>query len=460
MSRISSNLSGIERTLLNRLARANAATAVSTLRLATMQKINSPKDDPAAFVTLSSFQSQLSNVTAAMSNVNMASSLLTQTESLADQVQDQLTLIRGELLDPTSSSQDVIDTALAAIDRLASTAVNGRKVLDGSASFIVSGRDSSRVADVDVYATRSSTEYIAGTVISSGTQATLRYTGSGGATTDAAQIVITGNLGSAEINITDGETLSDLAEAINAASYLTGVTATADGDNLDMTSVGYGSAAQVTVEVVPDSGTFVEGTDYGASGTAEINGKQYTASASDGNRYTVNDDGFRFEIQFQPGVTGDFDTMTVSGSALSFVLSTNVGSRATLSIASMLTADLGGYSGKLSQIGTGGAYSGLGDNTAQALRIVGESISQVTRAQGNIGGFQRASIESASSLLTDLQEDLEDSIVSIDGVDPAEESERISLYTALADNAISGLAIINQQRSMVVNMIKSIAGLD
>jgi flagellin len=457
MSRISTSLSGIERTLLNRLAQATAATEVSTLRLATMQKINAAKDDPAAFVTLSGFQSQLSNVTAAMSNVNTASSMLSQTESLAGQVQDQLEIIRDELLSPTSSSQSVIDTALAQIDRLATTQVNGRRVLDGSADFLVTGRDASRVAQVQVSAMRSTTETIAGNVISSGSRATLRYTGGGGTTTAAAQITITGNLGSAAINVGNGESLDDLAEAINAVSYQTGVTATANGDDLDMTSVGYGSAQRVTVEVA--SGTFVSGTDYGTSGTAQINGVEYTASATDGNRYTVNDDGFRFEIQFQPGVTGTFNTMVVSGSALSFALSPDVGSQATLSIASLLTTSLGGYSGKLSQIGTGGTYSGLGDNTGQALRIVGEALGQVTRAQGNIGGFQRASIESASSLLTDLQEDLTDSIDAINAVDPTEETARISFYTALANNAISGLAILNEQRSLVVDMIKNIAGL-
>jgi flagellin len=304
---------------------------------------------------------------------------------------------------------------------------------------------------------RSTTETIAGNVISSGSRATLRYTGGGGTTTAAAQITITGNLGSAAINVGNGESLDDLAEAINAVSYQTGVTATANGDDLDMTSVGYGSAQRVTVEVA--SGTFVSGTDYGTSGTAQINGVEYTASATDGNRYTVNDDGFRFEIQFQPGVTGTFNTMVVSGSALSFALSPDVGSQATLSIASLLTTSLGGYSGKLSQIGTGGTYSGLGDNTGQALRIVGEALGQVTRAQGNIGGFQRASIESASSLLTDLQEDLTDSIDAINAVDPTEETARISFYTALANNAISGLAILNEQRSLVVDMIKNIAGL-
>jgi flagellin len=462
MSRIASNLSGIERSLLQSMAQSNAQVAKSTLRLATMQKINHPSDDPAAFVTLSSFQSQLSNVTSVMSNVTAASSVLTQTESAVSQVQAQLEIIRGALLTPTSSSQATIDQALAEINELAGTEVNGRRVLDGSASYTVTGKNSSQVANLAVYATRGG-EGISGAVLTPGTQATLRYTGSSGATTAAATITVTGNVGSAQIAVTNGETLTDLAKAVNAVSYQTGVTASASGDNLDMTSVGYGSEAKVAVEVT--DGTFVvtggdgAGTDYGTSGTAEINGAQYTASAAEGNTYTVSESGFRFQIKFQPTFSGNFDTMQVSGSAMTFALSTDVSQLATLSIPSVQTSYLGGDAGRLDQIGSGGAYSGLGDNRSHALTIVNEAISQVTTLQGYIGGFSAASVDSASALLTDLQTNLQESIDAIDLVDAGEETERISFYSALADNAISGLAIVNQQRSTIVDMIKHIAGL-
>jgi len=320
------------------------------------------------------------------------------------------------------------------------------------------------VANVTVYAKQGGTRQIEGEVLTAGTQATLRYTGSGGQTTAAATITVAGNLGTAQIAVTDSETLTDLADAINAVSYQTGVTAAVDGDNLDFTSVSYGSDALVSISV--EDGTFVvtggdgAGTDYGTSGTATINGKTYTASSSDGNSYTVNDNGLRFQIKFEGGFTGEFDTIQVSGTALSFALSPNLSTAATLSISSMLTADLGGDAGRLSDIGTGGAYAGLGDNRSQALLIVNEAIAQVITARGNIGGFSLASVSSASSLLADLQENLQDSIDSVDLVNVAEETENISFYSALAQNALSGLAILNDQRAAVVSLIKRIAGLD
>ena len=89
MSRIGAHLSGIERTLLNRLAEANAAATVNALRIATGQKINAPSDDPSAFVTLSRLQTRLTTVTAATANVKnldggsamLFSALTTQTVS-------------------------------------------------------------------------------------------------------------------------------------------------------------------------------------------------------------------------------------------------------------------------------------------------------------------------------------------------------------------------------------------
>ena len=52
MGRIGSALTGIERRLLNSLALANAQVTLSSFRMATGHKINSPKDDPSAFVAL------------------------------------------------------------------------------------------------------------------------------------------------------------------------------------------------------------------------------------------------------------------------------------------------------------------------------------------------------------------------------------------------------------------------
>ena len=69
MARIGPTLSGVERMLLNRLAESEAAVTLNNLRLATEKRIQSPGDDPSAFVALSRLQSQVNLVTAATANV-------------------------------------------------------------------------------------------------------------------------------------------------------------------------------------------------------------------------------------------------------------------------------------------------------------------------------------------------------------------------------------------------------
>jgi ACT domain-containing protein len=54
---------------------------------------------------------------------------------------------------------------------------------------------------------------------------------------------------------------------------------------------------------------------------------------------------------------------------------------------------------------------------------------------------------------------LQDSIDAIDKTDDAEEVTIQAYYQGLAANSLSGLAILDQQRQQVVNLLQQIAGL-
>jgi flagellin len=479
MSRIGANLSGIERSLLNRLAESNAAATLSSLRMATGHKINRPRDDPSGFVLLSGFQAQLGRVTAAMSNTTAAGSMVSQTQSALGQMRTQLNTIRDELLKDTGAvplsdaqraeSQAKIDTAVNQVNALAATDVGGRRVLDGSADFAVSGRNAGQVAGLAVHATGGTARTISGSVAATATRASLVYTGtSENKTSAAATITLSGNRGGAVLGVTSGQTLSSLAGSINQQSYLTGVTAAVDetAHTLTMTSVDYGSRATAAVAVA--SGAFAvsggdgSGTAHGTNASATINGATITAGDSrvQGNRFTINQSGLRFEIEFAPGFTGALDAMSVGGDALEFSLDADAAQRATLALPGMQAARLGGPSGTLNQLQSGGPLAGLGSNTAQALRVVDEALGDVTRVQGSVDGFQNSAIGTASSLLADLQKDLGDAIDTLDKTNDSEETQRQIYYEQLASNSEAGLAILSQQRASIVSMIRQIAGLD
>lgn len=463
MARISTNLSGIERALLNRMTEATAAAAQSALRLASGKNINSPSDDPGAFVALSGLQSQMSLASAAMSNATAAASLASGAQTALAAIRYQLEdVIRHELenLDPLhpEAAQAKIDAAIGAINTLAAAPIENRRLFDGSASFVVSGLDSSQVRELNVYSTGGGQHAIEGTVATTATRAEQVYTGdSDNEVISNAEITITGNLGSIELSVTAGQALSEVSQAVNAQSHLTGVTASVDevAHTLTFTSVRYGTRAEVSVTAaVP--GTFeVTGTGVGTDAVATINGESITG---DGNTFTLNRNGFHFEMEIVGGFTGEFSTITVSGSALTFDLWGDPARRSTLALPSLLSAQLGGLSGRLDELRSGGTIS-IADETSQALRVVDEALGQLTRAEGLVDGFQNAAVASASDYLAGLEESLQSAIDGIDQVDEEEETQRMSFYEQLVSNGESSLMVLYQQRQGIVDMIRQIAGL-
>ncbi len=493
MARIGITLSGIERSLLNRLAEANAGAALSTLRMAEKKKILGPADSPSTFMALSGLQGQLSLVSSTMANVTAASSMITQAQTTAGQIRTKVEAIRTELeaefegggLTPEEreAAQLRIDALLQDVNRLADTTINGRRVLDGSADYTTSGRNPSQVAAVRVHSAGSGGDRIgrdgadlapltlSGEVVTAATRGELVYTGTGGNVKagDTGTVTVTGKLGSADIDVAAGEDLDAVALKINNNSHLTGIVASVGGtgDNeLTFSTVHYGEAATLAVS---STGTFDvtggagDGTAQGTDATVVVNGRTYGGSDDDhvdGNRVTyVDSNGLHVEIELTPGYAGDFSPITITGGAMIFQLSTSPDHTSSVAVPGLKTADLGAISGRLAELYSGGSAAGLGDNASRAIRIVDEALGDIGRAEGTLDGFYNASISSASSLLSDLETELESAITQTDGYDESEETQRLARYEGLAQNAISGLAILNQQRSAIIDMIKQIAGL-
>jgi flagellin-like hook-associated protein FlgL len=680
-------LSGIERTLLNRLAEANAAATLNALRLTAGRKILSPADSPSTFLTLARFQSQLSNVGAAMNNATAASAMILQVQSTLGLIRGQLETVRSELLKDEertltdaerAAAQANIDAAIEEINFLAAFEIDGRRLLDGSADFVIRGRISTQVYDVRVHSlVHGSNPTISGEVLQTATRAEMLYIGSDGTVTDDAVFTLTGKRGAVSVTVDAGTDLEVLAQSINEYSHATGITASVEADLLRLTSVDYGSRAKVSVDVT--SGKFVvtggdgSGTAYGTDAVATINGITYggttdaqpaqlrhaedtghfasdavirltgplgstditihagdtlaqvaadiaaqsgvtgvtatvdgtelvmktiaagssahvqlevlsgqfdtlanytppgpatlthhtsgglitqkavleltgndgtktinlnagdtlqeaadainaktsqtgvraTVSGNDlliqsvgtgptafakvaiisgtfdfeggdatgtaygtnamalsrgidaargkgsvnGNRFTINVNGFRYEIEFAAGFTGDFNTLTVTGDALTFALSPALQHRSTLAIPSLHAWRLGGLSGRLDELMSGGPLSGLDGNTSQALRVVDEAIAELTQVEASVGGFYNSAVTVSSNLLRDLQEGLLEAVAEVDGYDANEEALLLARNQELASNALAGLALISQQRASMVQLIRQLAGL-
>lgn len=294
--------------------------------------------------------------------------------------------------------------------------------------------------------------------------AELTYTGTDGKLVGNVSFDLTGT-GTDNYAFTDGDSLASIRDTINLDSGSTGVEATVDGDQLILRSTTTGSTASIAVTgVVGDfdlTGGNGDGTADGSNATAAANGADATTphATLHGSQLTVSRNGTHFEIEFAGGFSGDFNTMTIGDGGLSFALSTDLHYRSDLSIPSLVSSQLGGASGRLSDLLTGGSAEGLGENASEALRIVEEALGRVDLVEGVVDGFYNSSITTSNVLLSDLQTDLEDAISQTDGYNEDEESVLLAKNSGLASNALAGLAIMNQQRQAIIDMIKQAAGL-
>lgn len=468
MSRIGSTISGFEQFLLTQLSRSNSALAASTFRTTTGLRYNSPADGPSAFLQVSTFQNQLARVNQVQSNVDTASTLAAELQVTLDEMRTELDSIRTKLVadeDNTltaaqkSANQTSIDTSLESLRTLARTSTGGKRFLDGSHDYTYSGWNSSQIKKIDVFSIDDDTT-IAGTVTSAATQSSIRYTGaSSRINSGAATFTLTGKRGSTTITVASNELLTAVRDRINLDSHLTGITAVASGSNLTFTTVDYGDDATITL--TPTSGTFTTSTlTTGADAAVTINGTAVSSSQIDGNRVSYFADGANVAVEFQAGFSGAFSTVTVSDDNIGrFALSLRDAETVKLGISALFPEVLGGISGKLTDIESGGTLSGLGTNSSAAIRIVDEAIAQLTSAQAQVDAFADISVASASRLLTEFATTLEDSIDTLNTVDEEEESVLQTRYQSLSDNAIAAIAIFQQQQTSMTSLLQALAGL-
>ncbi|MGY8770619.1 MAG: flagellin hook IN motif-containing protein, partial [Pirellulales bacterium] len=299
-------------------------------------------------------------------------------------------------------------------------------------------------------------------------QAELTYSTTDGLASATAEIDLTGldSTTSSTISITAGDTLYAIADDINDTTGETGVAAKVQGDDLILYSVDRGVDAFADLDVI--SGTFTvtggDGDDIatGVDPITEVQGKDAVTnqSAVNGNKVTVNQNGTHFVIEFKEGYTGDINTITLDDStALQFNLSTQINDTTTLALSGVGTTQLGGISGTLNDIASGGSLAGLSTNASQAIRVVDEALAELDRIEGQVDGFADRAVASSSALLSGFKESIENSLESVDGVNDTEEALLLQKNQQLVSNVISSLSVLNQQRSGIIKILQQIAGV-
>jgi flagellin len=280
----------------------------------------------------------------------------------------------------------------------------------------------------------------------------------GGLAADAV-VQLTGTQGSEVFNLKAGTDIQTLVDQINLVSDATGVEASVgeDGTTLLIESTGYGSKAIVDLKVSSEGagGTFTASVGSGArsEGTdieATING---IAVTGDGNSLSINTATLDLSATVEAGFTGTAAFSITGGGAL-FQLGPDVVSnqQARLGISSVNTAALGGVSGKLYQLGSGGTAD-LAKDPTTAARVVEEAINQVTSLRGRLGAFQRTSLETNKNALNDTLSNLTEAESTIRDADFAEETANLTRSQILVQSGTRVLAIANQNPQNVLALL-------
>ncbi len=233
----------------------------------------------------------------------------------------------------------------------------------------------------------------------------------------------------------------------------------ASGEGLTFSSTGFGSDNFVQIQAL--SGNFeltnkdgvVTERSSGTDVNARINGIE---AVGKGLQASLNTASLDLSFSVSDGLnTGDRLSFNITGGGAQFQLGPDVVSnqQARLGIRAINSARLGGVSGKLYELRSGGSKSLAADPSAAAA-VVDEAITQVTSTRGRLGAFQKTTLESNIFTLNDTLENLTDAESSIRDADFAQESSRLTRAQILVQSGTSVLGIANSNPQNVLSLLR------
>ncbi len=491
MSRINTNVPSM---LAQRiLGVQNRGLTKSLERLSTGLQINRGSDDPAGLIASENLRAEKVAVTAAIKNAERAEQVVNVAEGGLQEISDMLVELQslvgssandaGVTAEELQANQLQIDSILQTIDRVANaTSFNGTKLLNGNFDYTVSQAtaDAGEIDNIDIQSARLSdapnsfinvtvdtitSAQTAGIFLSTG--ATINNGGNGSLTFE-----ITGNDGVQQFTFASGSTQANIATAINTFKDSLGVSAVANGNRVEVRSIGFGSADFVRVKLLEGATgaaanllalSIAAATndsdlkDIGRDATVLINGQQAT---TDGLRARVSTDGFDVTIEMNGtaalNVNGGSANFAVTGGGADFNLAptVNLASKVSLGIETVTTGNLGSTAdGFLAALKSGGTANVLNGDLSKAQRIVDGAIRQNSSLRGRLGAFTKNTVGSTIRNLGATLENLAAAESAIRDTDFALETAELTRRQIMNQAATQSLAIANSQPQAVLSLL-------
>jgi flagellin len=520
MSRINTNVQSL---IAQRVLGQNNANLNNSLeKLSTGLRINRGKDDPAGLIASENLRSEITSLNSAIGNaeradqvVNIAEGGLQEVSGLLNELQGLLTTsanTAGLSQAEKEANQLQIDSILQTVDRISgATTFQGTKLLNGNFDYETTGIASGVTdfsingakfegssLDVNVTVTQSAQQgslYLSLGLAGGGT---LDLNGTGTTSNSTFSIEVVGSLGSRELSFSSGQTLEQIANAINTFSDVTGVTAsTVDSGSqggITIQSSKFGSDEFVSVKVtnaadVQGTGVGVFGFDSNDTNASGIDAASITTFANAtqpvrdagqniggtingvvatgrGKTLNVNTDFLDVSLTLSTasGNTaaanqlGTFQSLSITGGGADFQLAGNVdiGGKVSTGIQDIATRKLGSSDiGFLDELGSGKTFDVTSANTDfnTAQEIVSTAIDTIASTRGRLGAFQKNVVGATIRNLNVSVENTAAAQSVIRDTDFASETAALTRSQILQQASTNSLALANQGPQAVLSLL-------
>ena len=489
MSVINTNISALTAQASLRKTGLNSMTSME--RLSTGVRINSAKDDAAGLAISTRMTANIRGMAAAIRNSNDGISLTQTAEGSLSAIQDNLQRIRELAVQSANSGNSASDRGsmnleaqqlISEIDRVATnSAFNGSKLLDGTYTNqdfqVGSGNDISDRIRISIGNAKSA---------SLGTVGSLTGTSS----VSGTAAVTTGAIAAGDLSIngfaiapttSDGVSTSKAdasaiskANAINASSSLTGITAKALATTKEFT-LSSGATAVGASGSVASGDLVITGVDIGSltpTTTSQVRTGQLIAAinaktAQTGVSAAVSTEANRINLTAADGRNIETTVKDVNGlkgletrttTANISLTSLNGAGSVTIAGTSGGTGSLGTISSTLATDQLNGQTVNSIDPSSQtgsqaALSILDKAIDTVTNSRANLGAYQNR-FEAAISNLQTTSTNLQASRSRILDTDYAKETTNLAKAQIVQQAATAMLAQANQSSQSVLALLK------
>lgn len=468
---------------------ADAGLTQSIERLSSGFRINRAADDPAGLVISENLRAQVEGLGQAVANSAEGVNMVKTAEAALTEVNSILRSIRNLALHASNvgandsagvaADQQQISSAIDSLNRISATTQYSTKyLLNGASGAGTMVNDLTNVQGATGGGALG-TGAIGISVLQTAAVATASVgsgTASGGTVSAAGALVVNG----VSIAVSGSDTYNTVVSKINQQTATTGIQATfSNGIVFQQVTAGSNKAISVSQNAAIVSGVSggvvvngVTGTNVSAivsfsasaalQDTARITGVGTVLAGALGAatdiKITLTSAGAGIGASAGMTTTSGIDDVNLVAGGLKFQVGGNFNQQVNVSIGNTAANNLGttatGLLGNPATVNVGSIDVTTSDGAQNAIKIVDEAITQVSRMRADIGAFQRNILETNINSLGVAKENLTASESTIRDTDSAGEIMRFTRYQIQLQAGTAILAQANQAPQLVLQLLR------